>query len=114
MRRTPSCVSPTTTARAKTARATRCAVPPTPIAPAVRVNAVAPGFITTRWLKEGLGQQVYDGAKKRTEESVILRRVCDPEDVAAAILNIITGPDLMTGNVIPLEGGQLVSNFHLI
>jgi 3-oxoacyl-[acyl-carrier protein] reductase len=83
-------------------------------APRVRVNAVAPGFITSRWLKEGLGQQVYEAAKKRTEESVVLRRVCSPEDVAAAILNVITGPDLMTGNVIPLEGGQLISNFNLL
>ncbi len=83
-------------------------------APTVRVNAVAPGFITTRWLKEGLGEDVYDAAKKRTEEGVILRKVCAPEDVALAIINIITGPDMMTGHVIPLEGGQLISNFNLL
>jgi 3-oxoacyl-[acyl-carrier protein] reductase len=83
-------------------------------APKVRVNAVAPGFITTRWLKDGLGEGVYDKAKQRSEESVILRKVCEPEDVAMAIINIITGPDLMTGCVIPLEGGQLISNFQLL
>ncbi|HEY7181101.1 MAG TPA: SDR family oxidoreductase [Blastocatellia bacterium] len=83
-------------------------------APNVRVNAVAPGFITTRWLKDGLGENVYDVAKKRTEDSVILRKVCEPEDVAMAIVNMITGPDLMTGCVIPLEGGQLISNFQLL
>jgi 3-oxoacyl-[acyl-carrier protein] reductase len=83
-------------------------------APAVRVNAVAPGFITTRWLKNGLGEDVYDKAKKRTEETVVLRKVCEPEDVALAIINIITGPDTMTGCVIPLEGGQLISNFQLL
>jgi len=80
-------------------------------APKVRVNAVAPGFITGRWLKEGLGEAAYESAKKRNEESVLLRKVCSPEDVAAAIVNIITGPDLMTGQVIPLEGGLLISNF---
>jgi 3-oxoacyl-[acyl-carrier protein] reductase len=83
-------------------------------APKVRVNAVAPGFITTRWLKEGLGEGAYEKAKQMSEESVILRRVCEPEDVAMAIINIITGPDLMTGCVIPLEGGQLISNFQLL
>jgi 3-oxoacyl-[acyl-carrier protein] reductase len=83
-------------------------------APKVRVNAVAPGFITTRWLKNGLGEEVYDKAKKGTEANVILGKVCEPEDVAAAVINIITGPDLMTGCVIPLEGGQLISNFQLL
>lgn len=83
-------------------------------APKVRVNAVAPGFITTRWLKDGLGEEVYNKAKKGTEDLVILRKVCEPEDVAAAVINIITGPDLMTGCVIPLEGGQLISNFQLL
>ena len=83
-------------------------------APNVRVNAIAPGFITTRWLKEGLGEGVYEKAKQRSEDSVILRKVCAPEDVAMAIVNLITGPDLMTGCVIPLEGGQLISNFQLL
>src|SRR5262245_12945972 len=81
-------------------------------APKIRVNAVAPGFITGRWLKEGLGEAAYEAAKKKNEESVLLRKVCTPEDVAAVILNIITGPDLMTGQVIPVEGGLLISNFE--
>ena len=81
-------------------------------APKVRVNAVAPGFITGRWLQEGLGEAVYEATKQRVEQQVLLNRVCTPEDVAAAILNIITGPDLMTGQVLPLEGGALHSNFN--
>jgi 3-oxoacyl-[acyl-carrier protein] reductase len=80
-------------------------------APNVRVNAVAPGFITGRWLKEGLGEDAYEAAKKKNEEGVLLRKVCTPEDVAAVIINIITGPDLLTGQVIPMEGGLLISNF---
>lgn len=79
-------------------------------APTVRVNAVAPGFITSRWLQNGLGAQVYEQVKKRTEDSVLLHRVLDPEDVAATILGIITGSDLLTGQVIVLDGGMLISN----
>ena len=33
------------------------------LAPEIRVNCVAPGFIDTRWLKQGLGEG-YDGAKR--------------------------------------------------
>lgn len=81
-------------------------------APKVRVNAVAPGFITGRWLQEGLGEAAYEATKQRVEQQVLLNRVCTPEDVAAAILNLITGPDLMTGQVLALEGGALHSNFN--
>lgn len=81
-------------------------------APTVRVNAVAPGFITSRWLQNGLGAEMYATAKQQTEDRVLLHKVCTPEDVAGAIVNIITGPDLMTGNIIPLEGGAIHSNFN--
>lgn len=81
-------------------------------APKVRVNAVAPGFITTRWLQNGLGDQ-YDSIKARAESVAMLGRVCDAEDVAALIINLITGPDLITGQVIPIEGGTLIASAPL-
>lgn len=80
-------------------------------APTVRVNAIAPGFITTRWLQAGLGEH-YEAARRRSADAVLLHKVCTAEDVAAAIINLITGPDLLTGHVLPLEGGQLISNFN--
>ena len=30
------------------------------LGPSIRVNAVAPGFITGRWLRDGLGEPVYE------------------------------------------------------
>lgn len=80
-------------------------------APEVRVNAIAPGLITGRWLREGIGD-AYDETIQTAKENVLLNRVCEPEDVAAAIMAIIEGTDLMTGQVIPVEGGLLNSNFN--
>jgi 3-oxoacyl-[acyl-carrier protein] reductase len=77
------------------------------LAPKIRVNAVAPGFITGRWLQSGLGQ-AYETAKKHYESRAPLKRVCDPEDVAEAILSLITGSDLVTGHILPVEGGVLL------
>jgi hypothetical protein len=39
----------------------------------------------------------------------VLKKVCEPEDVAAAILSIITGSDLMTGQVIVIDGGMTIA-----
>jgi 3-oxoacyl-[acyl-carrier protein] reductase len=80
-------------------------------APTVRVNAVAPGFISTRWLQAGLGEAAYEAAKQRTEAGSLLGKVLSAEDVAAAILGIITGPGAMTGQVICLDNGALHANF---
>ncbi|MFN6202528.1 MAG: SDR family NAD(P)-dependent oxidoreductase [Acidobacteriota bacterium] len=77
------------------------------LAPRVRVNAVAPGLITSRWLKDGLGDEAYDAYLARTIERAPLHRVCAPDDVADLIVNIITGPDLITGQIMPIEGGVL-------
>ena len=77
------------------------------LAPRVRVNAVAPGLITSRWLKDGLGDEAYEAYLARTIERAPLHRVCAPDDVADLIVNIITGPDLITGQILPIEGGVL-------
>jgi 3-oxoacyl-[acyl-carrier protein] reductase len=78
------------------------------LAPNVRVNAVAPGFIDGEWLAEGLGP-AYDAIKKAYSEKALLGRVATPDIVAHAIVSLITGPDLTTGHVIPVEGGALLS-----
>ena len=79
--------------------------------PLLGTNPIAPGLITGRWLREGIGE-AYDETIQNAKNSVLLNRVCEPEDVAAAIMAVIEGPDLMTGQVIPVEGGWLNSNFN--
>ena len=79
------------------------------LAPKIRVVAVAPGFITGRWLEGGLGTAAYDAVRKAMEAKAPLGRVCEPEDVSAAILSLICGSDLVTGIVVPVEGGMLIA-----
>lgn len=78
------------------------------LAPRIRVNAVAPGFIEGEWLRQGLGES-YEAAKHYFEQRSPLKRVCTPDDVAGTILAILTGPDVVTGVVLPCEGGMLIS-----
>lgn len=77
------------------------------MAPTVRLNTVAPGFIEGEWLKQGLGP-AYEPAKKSSEGRAVLGKVCAPADVAAAILAFITGSDLVTGQVLVCDGGMLI------
>ena len=79
------------------------------LGPTIRVNAVAPGFIDGSWLKQTLGD-VYEKAKELNVARSVLGRVSTPDDVAAAILALLTGSDLVTGHVLPVEAGILVGS----
>lgn len=78
------------------------------LGPKIRVNAVAPGFITGRWLAGGLGA-AYEPVKQAMEARSPLGRVCDPEDVAAVIVALIADADLVTGQILPVDGGMLIA-----
>lgn len=78
------------------------------LAPEVRVNAIAPGFITGRWWKEGQGDKVHDIVQDAVKNSVPLQAVCDPEDVADAVMGFVRGSDLATGQVLVVDGGMLI------
>ena len=78
------------------------------MAPEVRVNAVAPGFITGRWWKEGQGEDVHDKVAEAAANSVPLKAVCDPEDVADACMSFVQGSDLVTGQILVVDGGMLI------
>ena len=75
------------------------------LAPKIRVNAVAPGFIDGEWLRKGLGDDFETTRRNRAAEA-LLGRVSQPEDIAAAILAFITGSDMVTGQVMVCDGGH--------
>lgn len=79
------------------------------LAPNIRVNGVAPGLITSRWVAQNLGQAAWEKTLKTSEEKTPLGRVCSPDDVAAAILSFITGSPLITGQTLVVDGGMMIA-----
>jgi 3-oxoacyl-[acyl-carrier protein] reductase len=76
------------------------------LAPEVRVNAVCPGLITTRWFVDGVGQEAYERLKAQYEASVPLGQASTAEDVAEAVVWLATGARTMTGELLLLDGGM--------
>ena len=78
------------------------------LAPAIRVNAVAPSFIEGDWLKKGFGKN-YDKLKEANEKRAVLGKVSTADDVADAIMSFITGSGSVTGQVMVVDGGRSLS-----
>ena len=76
------------------------------LAPQVRVNAVCPGLITTRWFVEGMGAENYEKLKEQYEQSTPLGRACTAEDVADSVLWLLEGARTVTGELILLDSGM--------
>jgi len=74
------------------------------LGPAIRVNAVCPGFVETRWLKGGLGAE-YEAKKQNYEAITPLKSTVLPEDVADAVVWLLEGGDKVTGEVITVDSG---------
>ncbi len=77
------------------------------LAPKIRVNAIAPGFITGRWLEQGLGG-AYEQAMSTVAAQCPLEKVSEPDDIAAAILSIVNGSPMVTGQILVCDGGMLI------
>ncbi len=75
------------------------------LAPEIRVNAVAPGPVDTRWLIRGLGQAGYRALTESVNQTSPLRKVSTPEDVAEVIVWLAEGADNITGEIIKVDGG---------
>ncbi|MFN0020479.1 MAG: SDR family NAD(P)-dependent oxidoreductase [Pirellulaceae bacterium] len=79
------------------------------LAPKIRVNGVAPGLISSRWVAQNLGQAAWEKTLKTCEEKTPLGRVCSPDDVAATIMTFIIGSPLITGQTIVVDGGMIIA-----
>jgi 3-oxoacyl-[acyl-carrier protein] reductase len=72
------------------------------LAPEVRVNAVCPGPINSRWIKQG--NPDWDIAEMVADFPI--PKASEPDDIADAILFFSTGTTMATGQVLGVDGGQ--------
>ncbi len=83
------------------------------LGPALRINAVCPGFIQGEWLREGLGDQKYEVTKAHHERNSPLGVTADADTVADAILCFINGPQIITGETLIVDGGRHLNSVPL-
>jgi 3-oxoacyl-[acyl-carrier protein] reductase len=76
------------------------------LAPDIRVNAVCPGMITTRWFVDGIGAEAFEKLKAQYEQSTPLQTACTAEDVAEAVLWLVDGARTVTGELVLLDSGM--------
>src|SRR5882724_11381607 len=65
------------------------------LAPDVRVNAVAPGFVDSPWNKDWPADR-----KEQSVEKTPLKRACTPADIAETIFFLCAGGGMITGQTI--------------
>lgn len=74
------------------------------LAPEVRVNLMAPGFVETPWLKSGFGES-YEKIMQGYSAVAPLGEVCQPEDVARAIVWLVEDARMVTGQTVYVDSG---------
>jgi 3-oxoacyl-[acyl-carrier protein] reductase len=81
------------------------------LAPQIRVNAVCPGLIETRWHLSRFNKEDYARFKQNYERTVPLAKAASPDDVAEVALWLIEGADLVTGESILVDAGLHLGRF---
>jgi len=70
------------------------------LAPDVRVNAIAPGAVDSSWMVEWTNEE-----RQQSIERALLKRRCQPEDLAEVVVFLGFGAAMVTGQTITVDGG---------
>lgn len=77
------------------------------LGPEVRVNAVLPGLIDSRWLREGFGEALFEQVATAYKAQSALEDILTPEDVAESIVALLALPKT-TGERLTVDAGRLL------
>jgi NAD(P)-dependent dehydrogenase (short-subunit alcohol dehydrogenase family) len=73
----------------------------------ITVNAVAPGFILTDMVRQGLSEQEYQAVVQKFAELSMVGRVGKPTDVANAVAFLLAQDSgFITGQILTVDGGR--------
>ncbi len=75
------------------------------LAPEIRVNAICPGLIETRWHLSRFSTEDYAKFKANYEKIVPLAKAASADDVAEVAVWLLEGASQVTGETILVDGG---------
>lgn len=80
------------------------------LAPEIRVNAVCPGFVGTRWFKDSLGVDVHNKMVEAQKRITPLGRAGTPDDIADSVVFFCAeGAQHITGELLIVDAGLHLS-----
>ena len=77
------------------------------LGPEVRVNAVLPGLIDASWLRNGLGEALFEQVAAGYKAQSALHDTLTPDDAAHSIIALLAMPKL-TGQLLTVDAGRRV------
>lgn len=75
------------------------------LAPRIRVNAVLPGVLQGRWMRDGLGEEAYGEVIQQYADKSALGKVAHPEHIADAVIWLLQPDSMVTGQQIVVDAG---------
>ncbi len=78
------------------------------LAPEVRVNAVNPGLVSSRWFRNPFGDEAATAQEAAMASRTPLKAVATPAQVAQAVMGFIRS-DIVTGQHLVVDGGLNVT-----
>ncbi|KIN73492.1 SDR family NAD(P)-dependent oxidoreductase [Sulfitobacter guttiformis] len=77
------------------------------LAPAIRVNAICPGFIATRWFKDAMDEDAFEQTVQAVEAKCALGVASGPDDIADAALFFLSDASRhVTGELLLVDAGM--------